>query len=129
MGMGNIATTGMQAAMSNMEVISNNIANANTGGFKQSTASFSDIFPSGNAASGPQIGIGVALESVTQDFSPGGFESTGLPANMAIAGSGFFILKDSSSGQVTYSRYGNFELDQTSGFLVNGNNRLQGFPA
>lgn len=129
MGMGNIATTGMQASMSNMEVISNNIANANTGGFKKSTASFADIFPSGNEASGAQIGIGVTLDAVQQDFSPGGYQATGLPANMAIAGSGFFILRNSSSGQVSYSRYGNFELDESTGYLVNGNNRLQGFPA
>ncbi len=129
MGMGNIATTGMQAAMSNMDVISNNIANANTGGFKKSVASFADIFPSGNDASGAQIGIGVTLDSVQQNFSPGGYQSTGLPGNMAISGSGFFVLRDGASGQVSYSRYGNFELDQTSGYFVNGNDRLQGFPA
>jgi len=129
MGMGNIATTGMQAAMSNMDVISNNIANANTGGFKKSTANFADIFPSGNDASGAQIGIGVTLDSVQQNFSPGGYQTTGLAGDMAISGNGFFVLRDATSGRVSYSRFGNFKFDNTTGYFTNGNQRLQGFLA
>ncbi|MEO8400428.1 MAG: flagellar hook protein FlgE [Gammaproteobacteria bacterium] len=129
MGMGNIATTGMDAAMSNMDVISNNIANANTLGFKKSTASFADIFPSGNDASGVQIGLGVTLNSLQQNFKPGGFDDTGLPSDMCITGNGFFMLKDATSGQVTYSRDGHFQFDKATGYFSSGNQHLQGFAA
>ena len=129
MGMGNIATSGMQAAMSEMSVISNNIANANTIGFKKSYASFQDVYPSGNGTSGPQIGLGVDLQAITQNFSAGGSRDTGFPSNMQITNSGFFILKDATTGQTTYSRDGSFGFDKDTGYFFNGNQNLQGFLA
>ena len=129
MGMGNIATTGMQAAMSNMDVISNNISNANTLGFKKSTASYSDIFPSGNDASGVQVGLGVALNGVQQNFQPGGFSDTGLPTDLCITGTGFFVMKDPTSGAVSYTRNGHLTFDQAEGYFNLGSERLQGFAA
>lgn len=128
MGMGNIATTGMQAAMSNMDVISNNISNANTLGFKKSTASFADLFPSGNDASGVQIGLGVNLDAIQQNFNPGGSSDTGLASDICITGAGFFIMKD-PAGAATYSRNGHFTFDSTTGYFNIGGQRLQGFPA
>lgn len=129
MGMGNIATTGMQAALSNMEIISNNIANANTFGFKRTTANFADLFPSGNDASSTSIGLGVSMTGTQQDFSTGGPTQTNSPSDLAINGSGFFLLKDPSTGSTTYTRYGHFLFDQTSGYFLSGSQRLQGFPA
>ena len=129
MSMGNIATTGMQAAMSNMDVISNNISNANTLGFKKSTASFSDLFPSGNDASGLQIGLGVNLSGVQQNFQPGGISDTGLPSDLCITGAGFFIMRDPVKGSNTYTRNGHFTFDSTNGYFNLGSQRLQGFPA
>ena len=76
MGIGNIANTGMRAAMANMETISNNIANANTIGFKRSNVNFSDIYPSAGGGSGTQIGLGVNVSSISQDFSTSGFVLT-----------------------------------------------------
>jgi flagellar hook protein FlgE len=127
MGMGNIATTGMQAAMSDMDIISNNIANAGTVGFKKSTANFADLFPSGNGASGVQIGLGVNLSSVSQDFTAAQSNETGIDSNLSINGNGFFVVQDATSGQTTYSRNGEFLFDQTTGTFVNGNQVLQGF--
>ena len=130
MGMGNIANTGMQAAMSNMDIISNNIANANTYGFKRASANFADLFPSGNDASSVQIGLGVAVTGSQEDFTPGGPSApTNLASDFSIGGNGFFIMKDATSGQSTYSRYGHFGFDRTTGFFTIGNSRLQGFPA
>lgn len=129
MGMGNIATTGMSVALSNMEVISNNIANANTYGFKRTTANFADLFPSGNDASSTSIGLGVSLTGTQQDFSTGGPTSTSSPSDLAINGNGFFILKD-PAGTTSYTRYGHFLFDQSSGyFLSQTGARLQGFLA
>lgn len=126
MGIGNIADTGMQAAMSHMEVISHNIANANTIGFKQSFINFSDIYPSANGASN-QIGLGVDVSSVNQDFSNGSYYNTHQPLDLAINGNGFFVLKNPTSGQISYTRAGRFEAQQ--GYISFGNSHLQGFPA
>jgi flagellar hook protein FlgE len=129
MGMGDIANSGMQAAMQNMSVISNNIANAGTYAFKRSSISFTDLFPSGNNASSVQIGLGVQAVGTQQSMAPGGPSQTGLDTDMCIGGNGFFVLKNPNSGQVNYSRYGHFDFDKTNGYIMLGNSRLQGFPA
>lgn len=129
MGMGDIANTGMQAAMQNMNIISNNVANAGTYGFKRSTASFADIFPSGNNASSVQSGLGVQLTSIQQDFSPGAPTMTNLPSDLSIPGSGFFMLNDANSGQKSYTRVGHFSFDPNKGYFNIGTARLQGYPA
>lgn len=126
MGIGNIADTGMRAAMSNMEVISHNIANASTIGFKKSYINFADIYPSANGASN-QIGLGVDVSSVNQNFSTGSYTYTNQPLDLGINGNGFFIVKDPSSGQISYTRAGRFEPKQ--GYITFGNRRLQGFSA
>lgn len=130
MGIGNIANTGMQAAMSNMEVISNNIANAGTYGFKKSYINFADIYPSTSGGSSTTPGIGVSVTSISQNFASGGYAPTGQPLDMSINNNGFFILKDPSSGQVSYTRAGRF-AQSSDGYIVSGNSnvRLQGFPA
>src|SRR5579871_4725350 len=125
MSMGNIAGTGMQASMEQMDIISNNIANSSTTGFKSSTASFGDIFPSGGSSDA--IGLGVRLTSIEQDFSPGSPTATNIASNLAISGNGFFILQDSSTGITSYSRNGQFNFDEATGYFTMGNQLLQGF--
>lgn len=129
MGMGNIADTGMQAAMSNMEIISNNIANANTAGYKRSSINFADIFPSANGSSGNQIGLGVTIGSISQDFTPGGTYASGKPYDLSIgSNNGFFIMKNPSTGQISYTRGGSFQL--INGYMVNFQGaHLQGYTA
>lgn len=127
MGIGNIANTGMKASMQNMEVISNNIANSSTYGFKRSFANFNDLYA--NTGSTIQIGMGVQLANVVQDFSLGDYTSTNIPSNLSITnGSGFFITKDPNTGITSYTRDGGFQLDNNGYFLL-GSRRLQGFPA
>lgn len=130
MGIGNIAVSGMQAAMSNMDLIGNNIANSQTAGFKRSYASFSDLYPSGNGAGGAQVGSGVLLSSISQDFSSGPGITRNDGINLMISGSGFFTVKDNNTGLVSYTRNGEFTID-VDGYLVtkDGTRRVQGYPA
>ena len=127
MGIGNIATTGMQAAMTNMEVISNNIANSNTPAFKGSLTNFGDLYPAGGNASSVQAGLGVSVTSIQQNFKTGGQSPTGIASDLAITNNNLFIMRDASSGQTSYTRYGRFSFDD--GYFTLGNKRLQGFLA
>lgn len=126
MGIGNIANTGMNAAMSNMEAISHNIANANTIGFKKSSVNFADLYPS-LGGSTVQIGFGVDVASIDQNFGTGSYARGNGPLDLALSGSGFFVTRDPSSGQVSYTRAGKFMPQQ--GYIMFGNNRVQGYQA
>lgn len=126
MGIGNIANTGMRSAMSDMEIISNNISNANTVGFKSSRALFGDVYPASSAAL--QVGLGVRLNNIQQNFKAGGVQLTDSPLDLSISTSGFFILKDEVAGQVSYTRAGRFNRD-ADGRIGIGNRLLQGYPA
>ncbi|QTF07969.1 flagellar hook protein FlgE [Brenneria izadpanahii] len=108
------AVSGLNAASSNLDVIGNNIANSETTGFKSSRTSFADVF----AAS--DVGLGVKVAAVTQDFSDGTVESTNVGSDVAISGNGFFRLTD-DSGNVYYTRNGEFSLDADSN-LINTTN-------
>ncbi len=125
MGVGNIANTGLKAAMTNMETISNNIANANTVGFKQSSVNFADIY-SGGSNSINQVGMGVSVNSISQDFSSAGTQLTNRGLDLSLSNDGFFIQK--GVGQVSYTRNGQLNLDN-AGYLVGLSGRLQGYPA
>jgi flagellar hook protein FlgE len=117
-----VALSGLNAASSDLNVTANNIANANTTGFKASRAEFSDVFAVGAQA----IGNGVRLSAVSQEFSQGGVDFTDRGLDLAISGEGFFTLGD--SGVVSYSRVGSFGVDR-DGFVTNAQNqRLQIFP-
>src|ERR1044071_8017532 len=109
------AETGLAASGIAMEVVGNNIANSNTVGFKASTANFSDLFA---AAQGElELGDGVDLAAVRRLDTQGAIETTNSALNLAVAGQGFFILKD-SSGNTFYSRAGEFTVD-ANGNVVN----------
>ncbi len=109
------ALTGLNAASSDLNVISNNIANASTTGFKASRAEFADIFAS---TSSTAIGNGVRLASVAQQFSQGSVSITQNNLDLAINGQGFFRLND--NGNIVYSRAGQFQVDN-NGYMVNSN--------
>ncbi len=119
-----ISLGGMNAASADLNVTSNNIANANTTGFKQSRAEFGDLFAVSGLSNNP-IGAGVRLQKVAQQFSQGNIDFTGKSLDMALSGQGFFTL--SGSGGMVYSRAGNFGADR-DGFVVNpAGQRLQVF--
>jgi flagellar hook protein FlgE len=114
--------SGIDAAAQNLDVIGNNIANANTVGFKQSSVQFADVF------AGAQVGLGTRVSKVVQSFNQGNITSTGRSLDVAITnGSGFFRLQD-AAGQVYYSRNGQF-LSTADGHLTNGQGlMLTGYP-
>jgi flagellar hook protein FlgE len=126
MGVGNIANSGLQAAMTNMETISNNIANVNTVGFKKSSVSFSDVYAN-SFANTNQVGFGVQTQAIRQDFSTGSYDTTGKPLDLSLAGDGFFVQK-SANGQISYTRAGELQIDK-NGYFLGANGRLQGYPA
>ena len=116
------SATGMQVQTLNLDVISNNLANVNTVGFKKSRAEFQDLLyetlrPAGVASSdstevptGIQIGHGAKPAAVHKIFTQGEIQNTKNELDIAIEGDGFFqiVLPD---GETAYTRAGNFKLD------------------
>ena len=121
-----ISISGMNAASQDLNITSNNIANVNTTGFKQSRAEFGDLFAvSAYGLSNVATGAGTRLQAVAQQFSQGNIDFTGRALDMAISGQGFFTL--SNNGAMVYSRAGNFGADR-EGYVVNpAGHRLQVF--
>lgn len=116
------ALSGLAAQDENLKIISNNIANSQTVGFKSSKASFADVFAGANS----KVGLGTSIAAVRQDFASGDLENTGRNLDLAIAGDGFYRL-EKSTGEVVFSRNGQFSQD-ANGFLVNANGmRLTGY--
>lgn len=97
-----------------MNVVGNNIANISTIGFKGQRMDFEDyIYQNSFSAGGPtQIGRGVGISAVMGDFSQASFETTNDPTDLAIAGKGFFQVKDPYSSEVWYTRAGNLRFDK-----------------
>ena len=122
-----VALSGLNAAQADLSVTANNLANANTTGFKQSRAEFADFFPvSAYGLADNAIGSGVRLDRVAQQFSQGTVNFTNNALDLAISGEGFFTLSD--SGSMVYSRSGAFGTDR-NGYVVNASGqRLQVFP-
>jgi flagellar hook protein FlgE len=124
----NTALSGLQAARADLDVTANNIANANTTGFKRSTATFADVFSDTQGTAGASAGNGVALAKITQQFDQGKIEDSNSDLHLAINGDGFFALKDKDEDTTVFTRDGSFLLDQ-NGFLVNaGGLQVQAFP-
>ncbi len=122
------AASGMQAQTANIDVISNNLANVNTAGFKRSRAEFQDLLyetvrPAGTSTAGGsevptgiQIGHGTRTVATQKIFMQGDFQRTQNELDMAIEGQGFFQILQ-PNGDVAYSRAGNFKID-SDGRLV-----------
>jgi len=125
-----IAISGLNASSKQMDVIGNNIANANTMGFKAGKAYFANVLSqslSGGASGVMQIGQGVTVADVATQFSQGSLESTSSALDLAIDGGGFFIVEDDEGSQY-YTRAGAFHIDG-EGYLVDVNDyRVQGYP-
>jgi len=120
--------SGLNASSKNLEVIGNNIANANTYGAKASRTEFADVYANAIGGSQNAIGIGVNVAAVAQQFTQGNITGTDNPLDVAINGGGFFQVRD-PSGAMTYSRNGQFKVDN-AGFIVNNQgSQLMGFPA
>jgi flagellar hook protein FlgE len=121
--------SGLNATSQHLQIIGNNIANANTYGSKVARAEFSDVYATALNGSGIQsIGIGTTLSQVAQQFSQGSISTTENPMDLAINGAGFFQVTDGNSPPV-FARNGQFKVDR-EGFIVNnGGMRLMGYRA
>lgn len=109
--------SGLKGAQTDLGVVSNNIANVGSYGFKKSRAQFGDIV----AASRTTAGQGTRLKSIEQQFNQGGFESTSKELDLAIAGNGFFVTRDGlTGGSTTFTRNGAFKVDSDR-YLVDTN--------
>lgn len=121
------SASGMNNAQTAINVVSNNIANMNTIAFKESHVNYSDVFynvlssgsPSGELNGGVnpmEVGYGSQISSISQNFTTGTFQSTGISTNMMIQGNGFFTVL-SPSDEMLYTKAGDFTVD-SEGYLV-----------
>jgi flagellar hook protein FlgE len=121
--------SGLNATAKNLEVIGNNVANANTFGSKTSRAEFADMYATSMSGAGANtIGIGTTLSAVSQQFTQGNIVTSENPLDLAINGAGFFQVTDGFS-PTAYTRNGQFKVDR-DGYVVNNQaQRLMGYPA
>lgn len=114
------ALSGLNAASTNLQVIGNNIANANTVGFKESNTLFADVYAaaSGLASGGNQPGLGVQVAAIAPNFSQGTIQSSSNPLSLALNGGGLFRMITGSG--ISYTRNGQFHVN-SKGYLVNAN--------
>ncbi len=118
--------SGLNAAAKALDVLGNNISNSGTVGFKSSTATFGDVYAASLGA-GNQIGIGVSVSGVNQQFTQGNLTVSSNPLDVAINGQGMFRL--SNNGAITFTRNGQFNIDK-NGYVVNASGyRLTGYLA
>ncbi len=115
------ALSGLNAATNNLSVTGNNIANANTTGFKQSRSEFADVYASSiGGVSSTQPGAGVKVSEVAQQFNQGNLDFTQNSLDMAVSGDGFFTLASNPTDlkSLVYSRAGAFEVNK-DGLVTN----------
>ena len=131
-----ISKTGLEAQQTRMSVISNNLANVNTTGFKKSRAIFEDLLyqnvrqvgaqssQNTELPTGLQIGTGVRTVATEKSHSQGTIQQTGQSLDMAVSGRGFFqILRP--DGDISYTRDGSFKLDSTGQLVTSGGYPLE----
>jgi flagellar hook protein FlgE len=122
--------SGLNAQQQALNTISNNLANINTLAFKSSSVEFSDLVSQavGGASVNPaQIGLGVTTGSISPNFSQGGISNTGVPTNVAIQGSGFFVVGDTANR--AYTRAGDFSFDANGQLVTSDGKAVQGYTA
>ncbi|MEW6302709.1 MAG: flagellar hook-basal body complex protein [Verrucomicrobiota bacterium] len=134
----NSGVSGIQQFQGSLDVIGNNIANANTTAYKTARTDFADSFSqtlqisstgtTGNSGTaGMQVGAGVTTSAIRNLFSQGAMTRTGIQTDLAVSGDGFFIVRDTLSNTQYATRAGDFRLDE-SGYLVTTQGlRVQGY--
>lgn len=110
--------SGLKGAQSDLAVISNNVANVASIGFKKSRAEFGDLISASPLQSGTVAGQGTRLKEISQQFTQGGFQTSDRALDLAISGQGFFVTKTGS--QLSYTRNGAFSLDGDR-YLIDSN--------
>jgi len=128
--------TGLKSHQTRMDVIGNNISNVNTAGFKASRVVFQDIYSQtlspasapGTATGGTnpqQVGLGSSIASIDLLTTSSASQYTGAPLDLAIEGSGYFVLSD--NGQLVYTRTGNFGTDKNDHLVSSSGAYVQGY--
>jgi flagellar hook protein FlgE len=121
------ALSGLTAASSDLDVTANNIANANTIGFKDARAQFADVYAAGAVnLNNSVIGQGVRLSSTRQQFTQGNITTSSSNLDLAISGDGFYTLK--SANGLVYSRNGQFGEDKAGNVISSTGEALQVYP-
>lgn len=132
------ADSGISTMQTMIDTIGNNVANAGTNGYKETSAQFEDVLTeqlqsasgasNGIGSTNPSsVGAGAQVSSISTDFSQGSIVQTGNPSDVAIQGNGFFVVSD--AGQTYYTRNGAFQLD-VNGTLETANGaQVQGWAA
>ena len=121
------ALSGLTAASSDLDVTANNIANANTIGFKDARAQFADVYAAGAVnLNNSVIGQGVRLSSTRQQFTQGNISTSFSNLDLAISGDGFYTLK--SANGLVYSRNGQFGEDKAGNVISSTGEALQVYP-
>ncbi|TYL47137.1 flagellar hook-basal body complex protein [Marinomonas sp. IMCC 4694] len=125
----NTALSGIKASADFLSVTGNNIANSDTTGFKKSRIEFDDLYNTSvlGAGSGNSIGSGVSVSGVSQAFSAGTLSYTDSNLDLAIDGGGFFVVDAGVTN--SYTRAGNFKLDENGFLVTSSGNNVQGFNA
>src|SRR5580700_3104776 len=130
------AASGMNAQQLNVDNIANNLANANTTGYKTRRAQFQDLLyqtvlqPGSSAGqqstvpAGLQLGLGTKPSSNEVIFTQGSFSQTDNPMDLVIQGNGFFQVL-LPSGQTAYTRAGSFQLNANGNIVTSNGNLLQ----
>jgi flagellar hook protein FlgE len=124
--------SGLNANGQYLAVIGNNLANINTIGFKSSAVTFMDLVSQtvgGSSVNPMQVGLGVVTGSISPVFSQGAIENTREATNVAIQGNGFFVVSDPNGDGLSYTRAGNFSLNNEGALVTPDGFRVQGYTA
>ena len=120
--------SGLNASSKNLDVIGNNIANANTVGFKSSRSEFSELVASSlGGGGGGGAGIGAATAAIAQQFTQGNVNITGNSLDVAINGGGFFQITK-PDGTAAFTRDGQFKVDKDGNIITNADANIMGYP-
>jgi flagellar hook protein FlgE len=126
-----IPLSGLDASDTALATISNNLANLNTTGYKDTTVNFQDLFYQllGSNGSGDplQLGSGASVASIGTNFGGGSVQSTGVATDVAITGNGFFVVKNGSN--TYYTRAGDFTQDASGNLITADGYQVMGYPA
>ncbi|HUI76046.1 MAG TPA: flagellar hook protein FlgE [Candidatus Acidoferrum sp.] len=126
-----IPLSGLQANSDALSVTANNLANLNTIGYKAQRPLFEDLFYQQVGTSGDgdpeQIGVGASVQAIDSQFTQGSIQSTGVPTDVAIQGSGYFELDN--NGEQLYTRAGDFSISADGHLLSKDGASVLGYPA
>jgi len=127
-----IPLSGLAASGEALNIISNNLANMNTDGYKTENANFLDLFYQNYGSDGAgdpiQVGAGTRVGSVATNYSDGSLQNTGVSSNAAITGTGFFVTEQ-ANGTIQYTRAGDFTVNTDGQLVTVGGQMVMGYPA